>query len=479
MKFAFYVSEKDRNWGLAEAVAESAAVHGDEVEIIPQRMFQGVRGDADGGACLGVKRAGKRLLGAHLQAGRHFLFFDKGYLDRANYVRVAIDAWQPLAYFRSARPPDRFERFRLKVDTRRNGEEILFAGSSQKYANFHDLGDATKYAERIIHKLRRKTSRPIVYRPKPSWAAHHPDECKPIEGTRFSSPGTPISEELKNCHLLVTHGSNAAVDALLAGVPVMALGSGVFNDMSMGEDYGKIEVPYFPSREKRLQFFYDLAYCQFTLKEFKSGEAWAELRSILLNLGPIAGAPGMEESNSLAHVVGLYRKMHEIPKYFRGREAQKHFAKIGRLVLATGARTLLDYGCGKGEQYQPPLSLQEAWGVEVACYDPGVERFAVIPEGTFDAVICCDVMEHLPEQHVDEILRDVLSRARLFAFLSIATMPASKTLPDGRNCHLTVKPESWWREQIETARIAVGAAELKVEVAIYSAPVAPPEEDDE
>jgi hypothetical protein len=171
--------------------------------------------------------------------------------------------------------------------------------------------------------------------------------------------------------------------------------------------------------------------------------------------------------------------MHEHPKFFRGREAQKHFSKIGRLVLIHGARSILDYGCGKGQQYEPPISLQEAWGVEVACYDPGVPRFEKIQDGMFDAVICCDVMEHIPEPHVGVILRDILSRARKFAFISIVTMPASKTLPDGRNCHLTVRPEAWWREQIQAARVAVGVAELQIELAIYNAPVAPPEDDDD
>lgn len=453
MKFVFYVAEKDRNYGLAENVSAGMRVLGDHCDIIPQQGFNGALGGYDGAACLGLKRAGKRLLTSHIQAGQKFMFFDKGYMGRAQYMRVSLNAWQPLAYLQKIkRPPDRFERTGLKLAKRRvstTGDAILFAGSSQKYCNFHDLGDATFYAERVIRKLKKRSKRPIIYRPKPSWAANHPDECKPIDGTEFSKPNKSIAEELRRCHLVVTHGSNAAFDALAAGVPVMVLGEGICKPMSMGEEYGRLEQPSWPNDEERRQFFYDVAYCQFTEDEYRNGTAWRIMRETLVDL-PV---PGHGRHDDMDHLIRQYQEMHAQPKYFRGRDAQKHFARIGRLVLDTATTTLLDYGCGKGEQYEQPIALQEAWGVDVTCYDPGVERFAAKPNGKmFDGVICCDVMEHIPEPHVETILRDVIAHASKFAFFSIATTPASKTLPDGRNCHLTIRSEEWWREQIDQVR---------------------------
>jgi hypothetical protein len=35
------------------------------------------------------------------------------------------------------------------------------------------------------------------------------------------------------------------------------------------------------------------------------------------------------------------------------------------------------------------------------------------------------------------------------AFLIIATSPAKKFLPDGRNAHLIVETPGWWKERIE------------------------------
>lgn len=284
MRFVFYVAEKDRNYGLAEALHAGAKVRGDTVEIIPQRQFIAPLDGFDGAACLGVKRAGKRLLAQHLAAGQHFLFFDKSYMGRSQYVRVSIDSWQPLAYFRRNRPADRFNRLGVRLQPRRQSnpnDMILFAGSSQKYCNFHDLGDATAYAEYIIAKLRQYTKREIVYRPKPSWAANHPEECQPIRGTHYSHPHVEISKEIARCHLVATHGSNAAFDALAAGVPVMVLGDGLCKPMGLGFEFERIEEPPFPSDAERRQFFADAAYCQWTNEELANGVAWADLKDTM------------------------------------------------------------------------------------------------------------------------------------------------------------------------------------------------------
>lgn len=287
MRFIFWAAEKDRAFGLAEAMQKGAKICGDDIMIIPQRQYKGVPRDFDGGICLGVKRAGKRLLAQHVDAGKHFLFLDKSYMGRSQYVRVSIDSWQPLAYFRRNRPADRFNRLGVRLHPRRQSgpkDMILFAGSSQKYCNFHDLGDATEYAESVIRQLKQHTKREIIYRPKPSWAANHPEECRPIPGTHLSHPHVEISREIARCHLVVTHGSNAAFDALAAGVPVMVLGDGLCKPMGLGAEFGRIEDPPFPSDAECRQFFFDAAYCQWTNEELSNGTAWADLKATMQSL---------------------------------------------------------------------------------------------------------------------------------------------------------------------------------------------------
>ncbi len=144
---------------------------------------------------------------------------------------------------------------------------------------------------------------------------------------------------------------------------------------------------------------------------------------------------------------------------FPGQSLFAHLQPIRRLVEETGAKTVLDYGSGKGLQYRPrPIlidgrhvadSVAEYWDVdEVRCYDPGYEPHAALPVGKFDAVISTDVLEHCPEQDLGWILDELFGFARAFVYVNVACFPARKTLPNGENAHATVRPPEWWRQLV-------------------------------
>lgn len=154
----------------------------------------------------------------------------------------------------------------------------------------------------------------------------------------------------------------------------------------------------------------------------------------------------------------LYRDLHERKaKAFQGRSIRPAVPHIAHLVELTKPRRLLDYGCGKGLQYAD-LKVHLEWGgMKPYCYDVGVERFSTRPNGAFHGVICTDVMEHIAEADVPLILDDIFGflperrdGGTSFAFFWVACRPARrKTLADGRNVHLTVKPPQWWDEQFK------------------------------
>lgn len=133
----------------------------------------------------------------------------------------------------------------------------------------------------------------------------------------------------------------------------------------------------------------------------------------------------------------LNEKLHENPKY-GSRKREAIYSELKALTEATQSKTILDYGCGKGEMGR---NLDG-----VTSYDPCVHEFSMRPDGQFDLVACCDVLEHIEPECLDEVLYDIFRYARKAVFLVISTRPAGKTLADGRNAHLIVKPGDWWHE---------------------------------
>ena len=139
---------------------------------------------------------------------------------------------------------------------------------------------------------------------------------------------------------------------------------------------------------------------------------------------------------------------------FPGNELPLFAQPIKQLIGLCGARTLLDYGAGKGQQYEWPLtvegraypSVRAYWdNVEVQCYEPALGAAPLAVDARFDGVVCTDVLEHIAEADIPWVLNELFSRARHFVFASIACFEALALLPDGSNAHCTVHPPAWWQ----------------------------------
>jgi hypothetical protein len=148
-----------------------------------------------------------------------------------------------------------------------------------------------------------------------------------------------------------------------------------------------------------------------------------------------------------------YGELHANDKRFPGYSIGAYTDAIRGLVEEHKPERLLDFGSGKGFQYLV-RRVHERWGGLLPyCYDVGVRQLSELPEGTFGGVLCTDVLEHIDEPDVPAILDTILSKVepRGFVLLGISCRPTKKTLPDGRDVHLTIQPPSWWVKQIEAA----------------------------
>lgn len=137
----------------------------------------------------------------------------------------------------------------------------------------------------------------------------------------------------------------------------------------------------------------------------------------------------------------LQSKFHlDRPDY--GVSGSNYADQIRQMAERLQTRSLLDYGCGK-------CTLQKALPFPIQNYDPFIPEHAKRPTPA-DLVVCTDVMEHVEEQFVDGVLEDIASLAKQAVFFQIATGPAKKTLPDGRNAHITLHDLDWWLNMLMT-----------------------------
>ena len=138
----------------------------------------------------------------------------------------------------------------------------------------------------------------------------------------------------------------------------------------------------------------------------------------------ITVSPYYEES------VRLGTEFQESNKSWAGYDVVKYQNKIKDLVDRYSAKTILDYGCGKGLQYVEPLPYagEDNWqtfdqflGVTVYKYDPCVPEHATLPPvGTkFDGVICTQVLNSIPDDDLGWVAKELESYTDKFCFVGL------------------------------------------------------------
>lgn len=132
------------------------------------------------------------------------------------------------------------------------------------------------------------------------------------------------------------------------------------------------------------------------------------------------------------------RKLHEKGNY--GTAALKWGHVVSSLVNSTGARTLLDYGCGSKRSLLKVVDFDH--DVTYQGYDPGVPEFSKCDPA--ECVVCIDVLEHIEPELLDNVLDHLQGLTQKVALFTIHTGPAVKVLSDGRNAHLIQQPADWW-----------------------------------
>ncbi len=157
----------------------------------------------------------------------------------------------------------------------------------------------------------------------------------------------------------------------------------------------------------------------------------------------------------------------EYRKFSPGERAGRRF-DITRMLKKGGVKTVLDAGCGSGKLLRQLMEdgSFDVHGFDIAsnCLDPFFDQIkdSILTIGSlwnkedfskpYDAIICTDVLEHIPPEHVSQVLENLNNCTRRLCYLAIALFP------DGfgevilkKPLHLTVRPASWWLGELQKA----------------------------
>jgi hypothetical protein len=203
----------------------------------------------------GVLRGSDRVVEFAKQAGHYFFYVDHAYFERGhgrNY-RITRNAYEA-GRIRKC-PPDRLAQYGVVPKPwRKGGGNILVCPPTDYFMTAHKCHD---WLDKTLEELRRHTDRPIVVRQKP----------QPAQAFEL------LEQALEKSHALVTHSSNVAIEAVIAGTPVFVSPASAAAPVGL-TDLSEIESPVYPDRDAWLAH---LAYSQFSLEEIRSSAAWQML----------------------------------------------------------------------------------------------------------------------------------------------------------------------------------------------------------
>lgn len=150
--------------------------------------------------------------------------------------------------------------------------------------------------------------------------------------------------------------------------------------------------------------------------------------------------------------LGEQRALHAMPRGYGGK-GDKWTAAVLDLARRFDCWSVLDYGCGQGALGRALLARTDR-RLDVREYDPAIEGKNARPMFA-DLVVSTDVLEHVEPDRLDAVLAHIRTLARRVVFVVIATRPSNKTLSDGRNAHLILESDAWWRARMEAAGFTV------------------------
>ena len=205
-----------------------------------------------------------------IEGDRPYLVLEQGYLgDRLKWTSMGWNGLNGRATFPCG-DATRWERYfsHLMRPWSSGAGVALLVGQVPGDAALGDL-DLTRWLRDTAAALKTRGWQ-VIFRPHPN----APDV--PCPNGAEMSPGL-LADDLSRATLCVTYNSNTGVDAMLAGVPTVAMDEG-----SMAWPVAMHDIPESVlHRPDRTAWAQRLAWCQWTVEEIAAGDVWGHLKQCL------------------------------------------------------------------------------------------------------------------------------------------------------------------------------------------------------
>jgi len=210
--------------------------------------------------CRGIGGTSRKAITYCKENNIDFYTIDTGYMQpgtKKEYHRITKNAMQNIGPC-IPREHDRLAPLKWRYRNHRPGSKILIVPPSEKVMVFNGYNLDT-WMQETIAEIKKYTSMDIEVRLKPS-------------RTDRTSTNT-IQQAMEDAYCVVTYNSIAATEALLYGVPAIALAQNSAT-MFCNTEISQINDLYIPNPVDMTAFAAHLSYCQFTAKEMRTGIAW-------------------------------------------------------------------------------------------------------------------------------------------------------------------------------------------------------------
>tara|TARA_Y100000004_G_scaffold59867_1_gene66763 strand:- start:368 stop:1252 length:885 start_codon:yes stop_codon:yes gene_type:complete len=213
----------------------------------------------------------KDLSDQQRKRGLNTVLIERGYVERTEYYSIGFTQYprelnNDADFKNKNMPNDRSSILNTKLKPWQNSDEkkyVLVCGQTFNDANVDDV-DYPNWLSETLSYLVKVSNKKIIYR-------KHPLEWKKNisipEGVKVSVDRS-IEQDLKIASSVVSYNSNSCVEAVIEGIP-----SFVFSKRSVAWDVTNHDLSEInnPKTFDREQWFNNLAYTQWNLKEIEEG----------------------------------------------------------------------------------------------------------------------------------------------------------------------------------------------------------------